>query len=283
MLRVIVPALPFTLAVARVAAAALFAFGVLGGAGPAAAAEAAAPCPIPETMDLLEGVTPESDLTLASFGLVRLAGARLPEAPWRGAALARLKEETGREVRVVGPEARDRWGRRAVRLVVVAGARPGGASAGRELGQTLVAAGLALVDAAEGEGPCRRALLAAESAARKRGLGLWAGDRYTPIPVAELARLKDRMGRFTLVEGRIRGVGERPQRTFLNFSNDWASDFTITIPKRIWSRMTERGLTAERLTGRLVRVRGVLEDRQGPALTLTEPDEIEILDEGRGS
>jgi hypothetical protein len=47
--------------------------------------------------------------------------------------------------------------------------------------------------------------------------------------------------------------------------------------------MAERGLTAARLTGRLVRIRGVLEDRQGPALTLTEPDEIEILDEGRRS
>ena len=282
MLRVMGPALSFTFAVAPFAAVALFAIGAVGGGGPATAAEAA-PCPIPETADRLEGVTPEGDLMLASYGLVRLAGVRLPEVPWRGAALARLRDETGREVRVVGPEARDRWGRRAVRLVVVAGARPGGAPAGHDLGQSLVAAGLALVDAAEGEGPCRRALLGVEAAARRRGLGLWAGDRYTPIPVAELARLKDRMGRFILVEGRIRGVGERPQRTFLNFSNDWASDFTITIPKRIWSRMAERGLTAARLTGRLVRIRGVLEDRQGPALTLTEPDEIEILDEGRGS
>ena len=136
MLRVMGPALSFTFAVAPFAAAALFRDRCCRRRRSRHRAEAAS-CPIPETADRLEGVTPEGDLSLASYGLVRLARVRASEAPWRGAALARLRDETGREVRVAGPEARDRWGRRAVRLVVVAGAAAGGAPGERDLGQAL--------------------------------------------------------------------------------------------------------------------------------------------------
>ena len=46
--------------------------------------------------------------------------------------------------------------------------------------------------------------------------------------------------------------------------------------------MAERGLDAGRLKGRVVRARGILEDRQGPALTVQGPEVIEVVDEGRG-
>jgi hypothetical protein len=190
-----------------------------------------------------------------------------------------MRWHVGREMQVVPRGASDRWGRRPVRLVV----RPVAALDGeaQDLGQQMIQAGLALVDPAAGDGPCQRALLAIEAAARARGLGLWAGDRYTPIPVAELARLKDQIGRFTLVEGRVRSVGERPQRTYLNFSSDWAGDFTIIVPKRIWSRIGERGFDATSLKGRHIRARGVLEDRQGPAMTIVAPEVIEVIEEER--
>jgi endonuclease YncB( thermonuclease family) len=237
-------------------------------------------CPITGPTDRLAGVSAEGDLSLSSGDALRLAGIRLPEAPWFEEALALMRAQVGRTVRVVGAVAPDRWGRRAARLGVVPAMGPD--EAADDLGEMLVAAGLALVDPAEGDESCRQALLAREEAARSRRLGLWAGDRYTPIPVADLIRLKDRIGRFVLVEGRIHSVGERPQGTYLNFSRDWASDFTIIVPKRIWSRMAERGLDAATLKGRSVRARGVLEDRRGPALTTAEPGVIEVIEEGRG-
>jgi hypothetical protein len=55
--------------------------------------------------------------------------------------------------------------------------------------------------------------------------------------------------------------------------------FTIIIPKRIWTLLQERGLGAAILTGRRIRARGILEDRQGPALTVTAGEAIEILEE----
>jgi hypothetical protein len=45
--------------------------------------------------------------------------------------------------------------------------------------------------------------------------------------------------------------------------------------------MRDGGLTAESIKGRRIRARGVVEERQGPALEITAPDLIEILDGGR--
>jgi hypothetical protein len=64
----------------------------------------------------------------------------------------------------------------------------------------------------------------------------------------------------------------------LNFGSDWASDFTIIIPKRVWSLVRERGLGAAALKGRRIRARGVLEDRRGPSMMVTAMDAIEVLE-----
>lgn len=71
-------------------------------------------------------------------------------------------------------------------------------------------------------------------------------------------------------------VGERRSRTYLNFGRDYARDFAVTVSKRAWSRFTGRGLGAEALRGRLVRVRGVIEIRRGPVMELWVPDMLEV-------
>ena len=114
--------------------------------------------------------------------------------------------------------------------------------------------------------------------ARERSLGVWADPRYKAVSVGQASRLRERIGRFTVVEGRVRSVGERPQRTYLNFGTDWASDFTIIIPKQAWTALLKRGWSAAALTGRAIRARGIVEDWQGPALTVTLPETIEVLD-----
>jgi hypothetical protein len=115
--------------------------------------------------------------------------------------------------------------------------------------------------------------------ARAAGLGLWASGRYKPIAAADLKRLEGLVGRFALVEGRILSVGERRQRTYLNFGRDWKTDLTITIPKPTWAILRDRGITAATLRGRRIRARGVVEAWQGPALTLWAADLLELLDE----
>jgi hypothetical protein len=229
-------------------------------------------CPPATGEDWLEGVSEEGDLLLRSRGAARLADLRLPESsPAREAALLWLGDHRG-EVLVQGGAARDRWNPMVVRLVLVRGA-------GRlDVAHGLLENGLAVVDPATGDRSCVLATLALEVTARERGLGVWADDRYKPVLVGDIARLRERVGQFTLVEGRIRSVGERRQQTYLNFGSDWARDFTIIVPKRVWSLVQESGLGAAALRGRRIRARGVLEDRRGPSMTVTAMDAIEVLE-----
>jgi endonuclease YncB( thermonuclease family) len=227
------------------------------------------------TPDRLTGLDPHGDLALASGLLVRLAGIRLPDEPaLRQAATDWLRDRAGRKVQLFASPGRDRWNRAQGRVLLLED-QP------RDLAEALVAAGLGLADPSAADLPCQAVLLAAEGAARERGLGVWAEDRYKPLPVGQIDRLREHVGRFVLVEGRIRSVGERQRWTYLNFGTDWASDFTIIIPKKAWDLMADKGLTAATLTGRRIRARGLLEERQGPSLTIALPDMIENLNDGR--
>jgi len=264
----------FSPALLGAAPLASFLLALLGAAPLAEASAAKAPCPPATVVDWIETVTEDGEPVLRSSGPVRLMGLRLPdEAPSRTAALTWLRGRQGREVLVQGAPARDRWGRLPARLVLA------GQAERLDVAHGLVESGLALVDTASGEGACTPETLALEATARDRGLGLWAEDRYKPVPVGDVTRLRERIGQFTLVEGRIRSVGERRQQTYLNFGTDWATDFTIVLPKRVWTLLQERGLGRAALEGRRIRARGILGERQGPALTISAPEAVEVLDE----
>jgi len=225
--------------------------------------------------DRLDGVTADGDLVLGSERLARLAGIRLADDPTqRQKALEWLKAQVGRSVLVSSQGPRDRWDRLPVRARVF---QPAGTL---DLSQGLTEAGLALVDAGADSVFCQPELLALEETARERRLGLWAEARYNPIPADQADRLKERVGRFVIVEGRVRSIGERKQRTYVNFGGQWADDFTIIIPKKTWVRMAERGLSAETLKGHIIRARGILQSWQGTALTVDLPEMIERLEGG---
>lgn len=221
----------------------------------------------------IEGVTRDGEIVLAGGARHRLAQIRLPDEPALMAKITeRLERFVGREVTIRSTGPADRWSR-----------TPSFIAAGSDdsLARLLLAEGLAAVDGEGQEALCERGWLRLEAEARGQGLGLWSIDRYKAVPASEMGRLGERIGRFTLVEGRVRSVGVRRQRTYLNFGTDWSSDFTVDIPARIWSRMEADGLDAAALRGRLVRIRGVLEERQGPTLTVLTPELVEILDARR--
>jgi len=146
-----------------------------------------------------------------------------------------------------------------------------------DIAQLLVAEGLAIVDAGERNMLCRPELLVDEQRARTRRLGLWASDRHGPVAASDLTRLQGLIGRFALVEGVVRSVGERRERTYLNFGDDWKQDLTITIPKRTWAILSHRGLSAAALKGKRIRARGVLEEWQGVAMEIAAADVLEVL------
>lgn len=234
-------------------------------------------CTPRRSADRIDTFSERGELRLASGRVVKLAGIRRPDGPPRDGAAdaaAFLEGFRGAAVAVAAlAEEPDRWGR--LPAIVEAESEAGPV----DLGRSLVAAGLALVDAGEADRLCQPGLLAVEARARELRLGLWRADGYKPVPAGDLDELARRIRRFALVEGRVRSVGERRRRTYLNFGADWSTDLTITIPQRTWASLRERGLSAASLRGRRVRARGLVEEWRGPAITIMAPEMLEILDE----
>lgn len=178
-----------------------------------------------------------------------------------------LLARRGRPLTLVPRGEPDRWGRSRIDATVDGEAA--------DLAGGIIGAGLAFADAGEGDALCRPALLAVEESARRAGLG------PPRLPVADAEdgpALRAAEGRFAVVQGTVRHVGERSARTYLDFVRRGEDGLSVTVSKRTWRRMLEHGLSADRLRGRLVRVRGVVEIRRGPVLDLVAPESIEVLD-----
>jgi hypothetical protein len=81
------------------------------------------------------------------------------------------------------------------------------------------------------------------------------------------------------VEGRVVAVGQGGGNTYLNFAEDWRSDFTILLDRQAQRLFAEAGVDPAVYEGRRVRVRGWLKSRNGPMIEATHPEQIEILEE----
>jgi hypothetical protein len=209
---------------------------------------------------------PRGEMRFASGGRAVLSSLRWPD----GATEAGdgLRAWVGRRILAIPRGPPDRWGRERID----ASAEEDGA----DLAGTLIAGGLAYADAGEADALCRPALRLVEGAARARRLGVWRED---PPGAGDGPALRRLAGRFAVVEGRIRHVGERGARTYLDFVPRGTDGLTVVVTKRHWRAMAGRGLTADGLRDRRVRVRGLIEVWRGPTIEAATPDAIERLDD----
>ena len=171
----------------------------------------------------------------------------------------------------------DRYGRLAARAFLSIEDTP------RSLEAELVAKGVAMVGisgngAQKGGDPCRNVLLAQEASARTARLGLWADPDYDPKAADNPPVILGSKGRFAVIEGKVLSVRESGGTIYVNFGRRWSEDFTVTILKRISARFIGAGLDPKRLEGRRIRVRGFVEERGGPWIEATAPEQFEIAD-----
>jgi endonuclease YncB( thermonuclease family) len=208
-------------------------------------------------------------LALTDGREVRLAAIEAPDAEPAG-RLALEKMLGGRAVTLkrLG-ESKDRHGRLLAHVFAQDDAR--------SIQQALLAAGHARVAARVGDMACARQLLGTEQAARAAGLGLWSGAAYAPRQVDDPAAVLAERGRFTLVEGKVVSVRESGGTVYVNFGRRWSEDFTATVLKRNERGFAAAGLDLKTLSGRSVRLRGVIEERGGPWIELIRPEQVEIL------
>ena len=219
-------------------------------------------------------------LRLADGRTVHIAGIEAVKAASAAASTALLVEAASRKIEsLVGgamvsvspqPAAPDRYGRVHADVRIADGRSPG---------EALVMAGLARVRLFPGENPCLAKLLAAESAVRAAGRGLWALPIFA-VRSADDPSLLARSGLYGLVQGRIASVGHGKRLVFLDFGPDYRSDFTIMVPTAM---VGELPVPVDALKDRRIRVRGVIEESGGPAIRQGGPGDIELLDGNDGN
>ncbi|MFS8036499.1 hypothetical protein ACI7BZ_05940 [Xanthobacter sp. AM11] len=168
----------------------------------------------------------------------------------------------------------DRHGRLAAIAALITPAT--GSPEPEDLATALLRAGSGTARPVAGDGPCRAARLAAEAQAQRETQGIWSHPGIRPSASDEAA-LAIRAGLFTVTEGRVRDVGVTRDRVFLNFGARWRQDFTVMIATEDFATILGDSLEPAMLRGTLIRVRGVVHEDGGPAITVRRQGEITLL------
>ncbi len=219
---------------------------------------------------------------LADGRVVRLIGLRAPYPPLtlpKGAAWAPMEQARGalialtlgRRVRLaVTGRREDRYGRLLAHAYL---------SNGDWIQGRMLEIGLARVETFADNRAHAGRMLALEAKARDAKIGLWRLPDYRILTALEAGTA---VGRFALVQGTVLSVAVRRRRTYLNFGKRWKTDFTVVIERRDLRRFRTGGVNIRRYANRAVRVRGWVEENNGPMIRITHPEQIEVLDEKRG-
>ncbi len=229
---------------------------------------------IARVTEIVDGDT----LVLADGREVRLVGIQAPKLPlgragfeaWpladeAKAVLAKLT--LGREVRLAyGGRRGDRHGRVLAHLIDEA--------AGDWVQGALLDAGMARVYSFQDNRALVPEMLAREAAARDGRRGIWADSFYAVRTPEEADRY---LGRFELIEGRVRDVAVVRGRVYLNFGADWRSDFTASLAPAVRRLFESELIDPQSYRDRIVRVRGWLKSRNGPMVDITHPEQIEVI------
>lgn len=138
--------------------------------------------------------------------------------------------------------------------------------------------GHARVDAVPDARDCISELLAHERVGERARAGLWRNPAYRRRPADAPQRLMRLRNTFQIIEGRVRKVAVTRTRIYVNFGDDWRTDFTAAA-RRSSSLADDAVAALQRLEGRRVRVRGWIERRNGPYVELFDPLQIEDVDD----
>jgi micrococcal nuclease len=228
-------------------------------------------------------VTDGDTVVLDSGLVVRLIGTQAPKLPlgregfptWPLAPEAKAALEALLLKRTVtlgyGGEAVDRYERALAHVFVSGEGEPVWAQ------WHMVRQGLARVYSFPDNRHCLNQLFAGEAQARAERLGIWVDPYYSVRAADRPADLLARAGSYELVEGRVLLADRSGSRVYLNFGRLWKEDFTVVLEAPAWRLFSESGFDPLTLDGALIRVRGWVDDRDGPRIEVTHPEQIEVL------
>lgn len=231
---------------------------------------------LPSEPAQLGGIDPAGDLRLADGRLIRLVGLAprqddAEEARFRAA----VEPFIGRVLTLTVAGAKDRWGRWPAHIVVPG---EGGDAAGGDMALLLRRAGAAKPLPEAVPAPCSAEPQPARASLSDAGVPPAGAAASGAIDGHDLAAVKAQEGRYVVIEGRIASVGERAQRTYLNFSRKPKEAAAVMVSRKLWRELQAAGWTAAGLGGKRLRAHGVLGGRDGLLLEATSRAALELID-----
>lgn len=116
-------------------------------------------------------------------------------------------------------------------------------------------------------------MYALEHNARQEKAGLWAEEKFA---VRSPTSLDNSIDTVQIVAGRVYGTANKNGRIYINFGPDWRTDFTITIEPEDKKRFYQANIDPLSWTGKLIEVRGWVDDYNGPTIRLTHPQAVQL-------
>jgi len=131
----------------------------------------------------------------------------------------------------------------------------------------------------QGAGPyplnLKKQLLEAERQAQEKKHGVW---RYVHVEtVQEVMELSNFNG-FHIVHGKVVSVRKVRGTTYLNFGEDWRTDFTVAILPNFKRNFKGKDWNLDTLENKWISIRGQLRSYNGPYLELYYPEQVEFSD-----
>jgi len=243
--------------------------------GPAASNDGAGAQMVAEVVAVIDGDTVVfqggQEVRLVGIQAPKLALGRASFPPWPLAQEAKSTLQDlvlKRRVEVhLAPVGEDRYGRLLARLRRL--------DDGLWVQDEMVKRGLARVYSLRDNRVLARPLLALEGPARDAQKGIWGWPFYA------VRRAQDSgadIGTFQMIEGRIVDTARVKNRIYLNFGDNWRTDFTIKVNRADERLFRQAGIDLLALKGVRVRVRGWVRSRNGPMVELDHPERLERLE-----
>jgi hypothetical protein len=179
----------------------------------------------------------------------------------------------GRKVEVrFGGSRHDRYGV-TIAHIFVAGERP------LWLQEGLVNAGFAQAFPQPDNHTCSRQLASIEAKAREENRGYWGLALFKVLPAREIRSILNVVQTYQIVEGEVTFATHAAGRTTLHFAQNSKASFTATLEPAAEKRLSEPN--PDEWQGQKVRIRGWIERKKGPTITITQPEQIELLQQGQ--
>ena len=134
--------------------------------------------------------------------------------------------------------------------------------------------GLARVDISPDRRECAKELYAAEDDARNKRNGIWSQNFYAVRTPDQLAGTT---GTFQIVEAKVASADIRNGRAWIDFGSEWHAGFKVTISTEDLDTFRDAGVDPRNYAGKTIRVRGFVDQLNGPEIELSCPEDAEVI------